>query len=88
MVELVLRSWRSGNWSWRTLNTPWTIVVLTPVLVFLLDRSNFIAVNQFAAEAQRIAAQPRERTRLSVVSSTKIVEATSATPHHNLGGLV
>lgn len=51
MVELVLRSWRTGNWSWRMLNTPWTVVVLVPVLVFLLDRSNFIAVNQFAAEA-------------------------------------
>lgn len=51
MVELVLRSWRAGNLSWRMLNSPWTIVVLTPVLVFLLDRSNFIAVNRFAAEA-------------------------------------
>ena len=51
MVDLVLRTWRSGAWSWRMLATPWTVVVLSPVIVLLADPENFVAVNLFAARA-------------------------------------
>lgn len=51
MVELVLRSWRSGKWSWRMLASPWAIVVLSPAIVLAADPENFVPVNLFAVKA-------------------------------------